>query len=118
MPVNADIDETTAILMRARSFIESGWCRFTNAVDEAGNAVLPTSERAVAWCAWGALIAAKVPRLDYGAHPAICRLEDALDDYDITHFNDIQETVETVLAAFDRAIACTDRPIGRTGRWE
>ncbi|HXP05507.1 MAG TPA: hypothetical protein VN808_15415, partial [Stellaceae bacterium] len=56
-------DDATALLIRARSFIKRGWCRHSAAVDENGVEVHPTSERAVAWCAIGALDAAGIPYL-------------------------------------------------------
>jgi hypothetical protein len=52
------INETTALLIRARSFLKRGWCRNALALDRKGNDVDPTDHRAVAWCAVGALVAA------------------------------------------------------------
>jgi hypothetical protein len=99
-------NQTTDLLIRARGFIERGWCRGAMARNEVGNEVEPTSEQAVAWCAGGALIAAGSPNdgLSY-RRAEFCRLEDAIDCSWVAVFNDRQESVGSVLAAFDRAIA-------------
>jgi hypothetical protein len=55
-------DETTALLIRARGFIERGWCRKAFACDIEKNRVLADSFCAVSWCAEGALIATGVHR--------------------------------------------------------
>ena len=96
------VDPTTALLIRARSFLERGWCQRTLALDATAQMVDPTSKRAVAWCAMGALYAAGVP--GYRRHPAVDRLTAVIGDDDICDFNNHQETVEPILAAFDRAI--------------
>ena len=101
--VEAEVDEATAILVRARGFIERGWCREAIATDRFGDITQATSEDAVAWCAEGALVAAGVPFDRSFTHPATQRLWDETG-MGIGEFNDAQETVEPVLAAFDRAI--------------
>jgi hypothetical protein len=98
-----EVDETTEILIRARGFLERGWCRNTLARDADGNAIKPISERAVAWCAIGAVDATRMP-WDTGVKPALLRLEAAIGGEPINEFNDHQETLGPVLAAFDRAI--------------
>lgn len=97
-------DEATDLLIRARSFIERGWCQNAVALDDNHRPCGVTDERAVAWCAHGALVASGV---EPGAktHPAMIRLCAAMGDSIIGNFNDRQETVEPILAAFDRAIA-------------
>jgi len=102
-----EIDETTALLIRARGFLERGWCRNAVARDAAGNGVWPTDEKAVAWCAGGALIGAGMHHdlVSCLTHPAVRRLWAVIGDDCIAPFNNRQETVEPVLAAFDRAIA-------------
>ena len=109
-----EVDETTSLLIRARGFLERGWCRgWMAAHDVDGNRVDPQSDRAVAWCAYGALVAAGMPRDgECWKQPAMCRLGEVLGVATprISRFNDEQETVEPVLAAFDRAIA-----MGREG---
>ncbi len=111
LPPQAASDAATRLLIRARGFIERGWCRYVQAEDAAGYGVNPTSKRAVAWCASGALLSAGVPDgPDYIAHPAVHRLEAAIGGEPIHKFNNRQETFEPVLAAFDRAIA-----MGREG---
>jgi hypothetical protein len=95
-------DPTTALLVRARSLLERGWCRKVLARNADGNRVEPTSIRAVAWCMYGAVDAA-VGAPVY-THPAFDRLRAAIGGEDIGGFNNRQETVEPILAAFDRAI--------------
>ncbi len=105
MKFNQETDKTASLLICARSFIERGWCQWAQARDANGNAdVAPSDQRAVAWCPFGALVAAGM-KLEgrWSEHPAHLRLEAAMDGH-ITHFNDRQKTVEPVLAAFDRAI--------------
>ena len=98
-----EVDETAEILIRARGFLERGWCQNTLARDADGNAIKPISEQAVAWCAIGAIDATRVPG-DPGVKPALLRLEAAIGGEPISAFNDHQVTVWPVLAAFDRAI--------------
>lgn len=101
---DTEADETTALLVRARAFIERGWCRYMLAMDADGHSVDPTTTAAVAWCGEGALNAAGMSKV-LTDHPALSRLRAAMGDIHITLFNDHQETVAPVLAAFDRAIA-------------
>ena len=104
-PVGVGIDETTALLMRARGFLERGWCKGVLAVNANKQMVNPCSKQAVAWCAGGALFAAGVlPLLGIPHHPAFDRLMEAMGGESIARFNNRQETVEPVIAAFDRAI--------------
>jgi transposase, IS5 family len=98
-------DKTTALLIRARGFIERGWCRYALARDENGCAIGPQHFKAVAWCAKGALIAAGVGCFSFPLHPAVRRLRRAICGGNISLFSDHQKNAETVLAAFDRAIA-------------
>ena len=101
-----DTDETTALLIRARGFLERGWCRGNFARDAEGRPTNPTDQHAVMWCPQGALIVSGLPLdKDWPDHPAVERLEDAMGCYSIGRFNAQQETVESVLAAFDRAIS-------------
>jgi hypothetical protein len=100
----------TPALIRARGFVERGWCRGAEARDADGNSVRPRDDRAIAWCAYGALVKAVVPPSMMCAgigdgHPVYRRFVDAIDGENIGDFNDRQETVQPVLAAFDRAIA-------------
>jgi hypothetical protein len=104
-PTQTEVDPTTALLVRARGFIERGWCRWVFAQDTTGCDVVSTSEYAIAWCANGALFAAGLLRDGYNWNPAVLRLEAAIGGEEIHAFNNRQETVEPVLAAFDRAIA-------------
>jgi hypothetical protein len=102
-------DETTELLIRARGLIERGWCREEFARDAVGNFVDPTGPTAIAWCMNGALIAAGVV-LPLKKHPAFRRLKSAIGTAPVSVFNDAQETVEPILAAFDRAIAACGSP--------
>jgi hypothetical protein len=103
MPIQAD--ETAALLIRARGFLERGWCRGVCARNEQGWAVKPSSDHAVAWCAYGALAAAGMSPNGPHYYPAVRQLMIAAGCHSLPYFNDAQETVEPVLAAFDRAIA-------------
>jgi hypothetical protein len=111
-PPDTEVDETTALLIRARAFIERGWCRFMGAQDAAGNICDARNDQAVRWCVLGALVAAGMPYTQSDRsllpHPAILRLAATIGE-PIAAFNNRQETVEPVLAAFDAAIAAGDR---------
>ena len=48
------VDATTDLLIRARGFIERGWCQNAAAKNTDGIGIDPRSERAVAWCPAGA----------------------------------------------------------------
>jgi hypothetical protein len=111
MPLDDKVaDPATELLIRARSFIERGWCRDMAAVDSNGVEVHSSSPRAIAWCLIGALDAAGIPYLyhQHGPHPAYRRLMDVIGDERPLDFNARQESVEPILAVFDRAIV--DRP--------
>lgn len=99
-------DETTTLLIRARALIERGWCRGANARDAKGSAIESQSKDATAWCAAGALFAAGlVPDDECWHHPVVRHFQAAIGgNRNIQGFNDDQETVEPILAAFDRAI--------------
>lgn len=101
-------DETTALLIRARSFIDRGWCTGPLARTRDGRPISPDSPHAVAWCAWGALSAAGAPIAEHLTHPAFVRLQAAVGKENVPFFNDHQKSVEPVLAAFDRAIAAAE----------
>ena len=88
-----EVDETTALLVRARGLLERGWCRGVTAIDATGEHVYPASDRAAAWCAIGALEA-----VGGNYYLAIDRLRAAIGGGDICVFNNTQETVEPVLA--------------------
>jgi len=103
-PPKHPADEATALLIRARGLLERGWCRGAQALDADGEPVWGDSDRAVVWCAYGALCAAGMP-LGAHNHPAVHRLTGGRDGFFLADFNNAQETVEPVLAAFDRAIA-------------
>jgi hypothetical protein len=102
-------DETTELLIRARSLLKRGWCRGTAAQTSFGLPVSLYSRWAVAWCASGALKAARTGTSDLDYRRASIRLIAAIGGVNIADFNDRQETVEPVLAAFDRAIAAGGR---------
>jgi hypothetical protein len=102
-----EVDDTTVLLARARAFLERGWCRYTLARDALGLPVDSRSMDAVSWCAIGALDAVGADRSS--RFSALLRLQGAIGSKDIVRFNDAQETVETILAAFDRAIAAGGR---------
>jgi hypothetical protein len=103
--IASETDPTTALLIRARGFIERGWTQCALARDENGCPIGPRHYTAVAWGAKGALIAAGVGRFTFPLHPAVRRLRRAIRGGNISLFSDHQKSVEPVLAAFDRAIA-------------
>jgi hypothetical protein len=105
-----ETDAATELLIRARSLLLRGWCRDKGAIDENGVEVHPTSPRAIAWCALGALDAAGIPYLyhQHGPHPAYQRLKVAIGEERPMDFNARQETSGPVLAVFDRAIGQSD----------
>jgi hypothetical protein len=80
--------------------------RWVLARDATDRPVDPQHEPARQWCANGALAAAGMclNPAHYFKQPAVHRLEAAMGG-NIAEFNNCQETVEPVLAAFDRAIA-------------
>ena len=56
LPQTTPLDETTTLLIRARNFIQRGWCRAAIARDADGNHLMDArSADAVAWCSIGAL---------------------------------------------------------------
>ena len=111
------LDETTLLLIRARNFIQRGWCRDAIARDADGNQLVDArSAEAVAWCSIGALEATGAECFDPSFIPALRRLEVAMRTECIARFNDHQMTVDPVLAAFDRAIAAGDSRSPGSGR--
>jgi hypothetical protein len=100
-----ETDEATALLVRARGLLERGWCRGTSARNFLGFTVNSYSSRAVAWCASGALRVAGMMASDLTRRRARIRLVAAIDGEYLPDFNDRQETVGPVLAAFDLAIS-------------
>src|SRR3984957_20543681 len=102
-----EIDETTALLFRARGFLERGWCHDALACNFLRLQVSPYSRWAVAWCANGALEVARLTASDLVWRRAITRLVAAIGGESIWQFNDRQDTIEPVLAGFDRAIAAS-----------
>jgi hypothetical protein len=97
------LDEATRMLMDARGFIETGWCRNTQARAADGSAVEPDSDEAVSWCAYGALVRAGLRNGDM-YHSAVLRFKKAAGGL-VATFNNAQKTVDPVLDAFDRAIS-------------
>lgn len=94
------------VLRRARARLAQpgAWTKDFDARNAAGEPVDADCPEATCWCAWGAVIVESGG--DYGA--AIEELAWALStprEARISAFNDAQETVEPVLAMFDRAIA-------------
>jgi hypothetical protein len=111
-------DDATALLIRARSFIERGWCRGAAAANVNGLEVHATSKQAIAWCALGALDAAGLPYIHHirlGWHPAYRRLQDVIGDERLQDWNARQGTSGPVSAAFDRAITQPVSERSRTG---
>lgn len=104
MPLdNANVDETTRLLIEARGFIERGWCKGAQARDREGNLADPKSNEAVAWCLYGALVAAGVPYGYQIDHLAVRRVNSVVD-FDIAGFNNVQVDRAPILAVLDAAI--------------
>lgn len=101
----------TKLLIRAHFLLKHGWCVNALALDGNGQPVDPRSECAVQWCPYGALLAAEESPTTPAFDAALRRLHAQIPDasgyaaFDIGAFNKRQETVEPILAAFDRAIA-------------
>jgi hypothetical protein len=98
-------DKATALLIRARGLLERGWCRGTLARNFLGFTVPAYSTSATRWCASGALTVAAMTDSDLVRRHARNRLVAVIGGGLLGHFNDSQETVEPILAAFDKAIA-------------
>ena len=107
---------TKDLLLRGRERIERGWCQWSFAQDEAGNALdNPQSDKACAFCIRGAMAypPAFYTEALYMAHRF---LEDAATEYTgkrqaLVSFNDHPgRTVEDILAAFDIALRRADLP--------
>jgi hypothetical protein len=102
------IDEATALLIRARALVARGWCQETNARNFLGFRVSPYSRWATSWCPSGAIRAARAGASGLDVDHAVRRLTAEMGAL-IPVFTDRQKTVEPVLAAFDRAIAARSR---------
>src|ERR1700722_7637156 len=100
---DTQVDETTALLVRARGFLERGWCKGYFAYDGHGDQIAARDERAVSWCMVGAIQVAEFGTGNAGCQRARDLLRSTVGE-SIAKFNDGQETVEPVLAAFDKAI--------------
>jgi len=100
-------NEATDLLIRARGFIERGWCRDTYARDANGNPVDPCDKCAVSWSLTGAIRAAGgAPDIETAQQVRKCLMDAVGPGWkSFFEFNDRQESVKPILAAFDRAIA-------------
>lgn len=103
-------------LLAARKKIEHGWCRWASALDADGNAVFATSEKAVRFCATGAIasvVGLQAPMGELSAleilldHATEDVTEGGEDEFDnVVDFNDAAETTrDDVLRVYDLAIA-------------
>jgi hypothetical protein len=111
-PVKAD--PVTELLKAAQMEIMAGWCQNSAAVDPEGQEVEPTSERAVAVCAVGAL--ERACARDAAWKSLFGDAEERLDHvvrglttgggwHDIFDYNDEEGTTkEDVIQVFERAI--------------
>src|SRR5690242_16358882 len=63
-------DETTALLILARGFIERGWCRYEPAVDRTENQVAATSQQSCKCSSLCALVAAVMLPCHFDDHPS------------------------------------------------
>jgi hypothetical protein len=109
---NNDNSDATELLIKARALVERGWCRGKLAVDANGEEVDVASEQAVAWDAIGAIRLLEISMGHRPASEALRRLTIAVGPIWkwVGAFNDDQESVYPILAAFDRAIAASDTP--------
>ena len=100
--------DTVRILKEARALIsdEKNWTQDSFARNSAGEKVEPANERAVCFCAIGALAKAAclAPELDLPAENFIQDEAYMLGWINVPEFND-NHTHSEVLALFDRAIA-------------
>jgi hypothetical protein len=93
------------LLTQARALIETGWCRGSSARDAKGLVTPFGGEKAVSFCASGALV-----HLSYcmtkAFRDASAALHKAVGAFgSLAYWNDAPErTKEEVLAAYDRAI--------------
>lgn len=87
-------------LKKARALLVKGWTKGSFAKNAQGEKCVPYSDKAVCWCAGGAL---KVVTDNWSDLWDVVEAE--LKGGYLPDFNDAQETVEPVLALFDKAIA-------------
>jgi hypothetical protein len=109
---NANLDDTTRLLLDARGYIERGLCRDALARDKEGAEVHPTDERAVKWCINGSFIAAGLRGRISDDHPAVSRLKRAIGGANLVDFSNGNDKA-VVLAAFDRAILRVEATVAR-----
>lgn len=109
-PLTNEIETPLAVLQRARTFIQRGWCKHTLAKTANGEGRQSDAPDAVRWCAIGAIGAA----LGVG-HPWDTRIaatcakalttQVPYPRYGIVNFNnDSRTTKKAMLKVFDRAI--------------
>lgn len=104
----SELDADAALLVRAKGFLQKGWCRNAQGRRADGCYVDPESDEAVSWCAYGALVRAgmKNDSLPKDA-PALRHLMTAIRCEDVGPgvWNNSQKSVEPILKKFDEAIA-------------
>lgn len=96
------------VLRKARALIEKPerWTKGWFSRDADGAEVSSSNQEAVCWCSVGAIWHA-VGNDYQGLYAARAFLAEAIDDDDVTKWND-RSTHEAVVAAFDRAIALAE----------
>lgn len=104
----SELDADAALLVRAKGFLQKGWCRNAQGRRADGRYVDPESSEAVSWCAYGALVRAGMKN---GAYPkdaaALRHLMTAIGYEDVGPgvWNNSQKSVEPILKKFDEAIS-------------
>ena len=97
--------KVSTVLTRALKRIKKGWCQENYAIDKNGEDVDPCGDKAVAWCALGA-IDSIIPNEFSIINDCEKTLLSMIKGNSISHWNDAKKrTKEEVVALFEKAIA-------------
>lgn len=106
---------------RAAELVQRGWCKFVEARDKRGRRVSAVSERAVGWCATGAIVRAiydvtgrETDSLYYDPLAPALRIlwlaANASDGRDIPYWNNTRPNKRPVVDALRSASAVSSAP--------